>query len=491
MLPLFVACDDDSTESNPEPTPTNDAEVRSTIGPDGGELVGKQGTELEGVKLTIPAGALASDVDVWIRPTFDGDALPELSERVGLQVEVGSDGELTEPAELTLPFDPGVVARFGDEGDAVKVWVKGEGSGWSLVEADDATDADVTIALEQFTTAAAGVKVLGLPAFCGTSCDPSAAAHFDAGGCAASGACITALDTTSLPETFDFAASADGLGYLSTSGIGVIAVSHQISDGTSNASPVQAVGTSARLGVAFGGTTLFAGLGSAGNVAFAGSAKPAVFDAGAGLGVVTTKSGTPIRLSRAANGNLTAINHTTGKALKVPALPIPSLTNGNVASIVSPRDPASIMVIAVTHVVELKLSANGETLTETARIELPSSLQTSGSKLLKVSDKIMVIAVLVGGKVAVSRDAGAFELLDLDFPASSVAVDDLGRVLVGAAKSPELALFEQSGLPTGVRLSDAATTSTEFTGRIPRAIQPLGERFAVLAQDRSFYVVEL
>ncbi len=491
MLLLCSACSDDTAET--EPTNSTGTEVRATIGPEGGELVGKVGTELEGVKLSIPADALNSEVDVWIRPTFDGDSLPALSERVGLQVEVGSDGELDAAATLTLPFDAGQVGRFGETADDVKVWVKGEGNAWSLVEADANSDVDVTISLEAFTTAAAGVKVLTFPPVCDASCDALAEAHFDVNECSATSACIAQIVSPRFVETFDFAVSASGaLGFLSPAGIMVIAVSHELVGGATIESPELPPGTSIRTGSSFVQETFFAGLGSAGNVAFNGTSKPNAFDVGAGLGVVETKNGATLRLSRnSSTGNLVVVDHATGKTLKIPPLSIPS--NANIASIFvqSPRDPDSMMVIAVSHVIELKLSSGGDQLSETARIELPSSLQVAGSKQLRGSDEIMVIAVLVGGKVAVSVDAEPFEILDLDFAASSVAVDALGRVLIGSAKSPELVRQAQSGLPTGIRLSDAATTASEFSARIPRAIQASDDGFVVLTQDRNFLSVEL
>lgn len=492
---LVLGCSEETVESDPpveNPPVEVEGEVRAKVGPDGGELVGKAGTELEGVKLVIPPGALESEVEVWLRPTFDGDALPELSERVGLQVEVGSDGDLAQPATLTLPFDAGQVARFGEAGEGVKVWVKGEGDTWSLVEADGTSDSDVTIALETFTTAAAGVKILGSAAVCGAGCDALAQAHFDVANCGATSACVTKIVSRRLVETFDFALSPSGvIGYLSPEGSSLLAVTRAIESGVTTTSPLLPPGTSLRNGTHFVGDTFFAGLGSAGNIAFNGTSKPKAFDVGAGLGVITTKSGKTLRLSRdATTGNLTGFNHQTGKSLKLPALPIPGI-KGSVTQVVSPRDANSIMVIAVNNVIELKLSASGDELSETARIELPASMQVAGSKLLQASDEIMVIAVLAFGKVAVSVDAAPFELLTLGFAASSVAVDDQGRVLVGSAKSPELVLQEQSGLPTGIRLSDAAATAPEFTSLIPRAIQAGEQGFVVLTQDRNFLSLEL
>lgn len=487
----LAACSDDTTET-PNPTPEGENEVRAVIGAEGGELVGKEGTDLEGVKLVIPAGALSDDVEVWLRSTFDGEPLPELSERVGLQVEVGSDGALEKAATLTLPFDAGAVARFGDAGDDVKVWVRGADS-WSLVEADSTTDSDVTISLEAFTTAAAGVKVIGSAAICDATCDASAAAHFDAATCGATSACITSIVSPRLVETFDFAVSSKGqLGFLTVSGTDVIAVSHNTADNTTVTTPALSSTTSVRLGGGYAGAGYIVGMGSAGNAVFSSTAKPKLVDVGSGLGSVTTKSGVTLRMSRGADGNLKAVNNSTGKTLIIPPLPIPS--NANIASIgfiFSPRDPQSIMVIAVDHLTELKLDSAGTELTQTAQVTLPTALQGAGSIQVAGGDSIMVIAVLMGSTLGISRDAKTFDLVSLPFSPSSVSVNGAGSVLVGAAKSPELVLIDAANGQHGIRLSDAATTSSEFTGRIPRAIRATSDGFAVLTQDRNFLMIGL
>lgn len=485
---LLSACADDAT--TPEPTPGDASEVRAVIGPEGGELRGAAGSELEGVTLVVPAGALSEEVEVWLRPTYDGQALPALSERVGLQVEIGSEGELSKPASLTLPFDAGAVARFGESGEDVKVWVR-QGEDWSLVEANATSDADVTIALDAFTTAAAGVRVLSLPPSCDAACDASAEAHFDKATCAATSACVTAVAASRSVETFDFAVSTkDGIGYLSPSGNGVIAVVDQLSGASSVKSPALPLASSARFGAVFSSDRLIVGLGATGNGIFSGTATPKVVDAGSGLGAVTTKSGKTLRLSRAADGNLAAVNDSNGKPLNLPPLPIPSNANIAVIGFNHPVEPDSIMVIAVSHeLVQLKLDAAGTTLTETARIKLPSELAGAGSMLVSSASSIMVIAVIVGSTLGITRDGKHFDVVSLPFPPSSVAVDKDGRVLAGAAKSPELVLIEQDNAHTGIRLSDAPAGDAELTARIPRAIRASSQGFVVLTQDRGFLAV--
>lgn len=198
-----------------------------------------------------------------------------------------------------------------------------------------------------------------------------------------------------------------------------------------------------------------------------------------------TKSGVTLRLARGADGNLKAINHASGKAVNLPPLPIPSNANiSTINCIVSPRDPSSIMVIAVNNLIELKLDAAGTTLSETARLALPTELQGVGAAQLAGGGD-SIIAILIGLRVAITHDFKSFELVDLPFAASSVAVDGVGRVLIGAAKSPELLLLD-AGVATGIRLSDAAATSPDFTAHIPRAIRAYAGGFALMTQDRNF-----
>ena len=58
--------------------------ARATIGPAGGEVVGAPGSALQGVRLTIPAGALATATEIAIAPAGDtAAALPATAVRCG------------------------------------------------------------------------------------------------------------------------------------------------------------------------------------------------------------------------------------------------------------------------------------------------------------------------------------------------------------------------------------------------------------------------
>lgn len=488
-----AGCD---SESAPVEGDEEGAEVRAIIGAEGGVLEGRAGTELEGVRLTIPKDALAADTEVFLRPTFVSTSLPELSERVGIQVEVGAEAELELPATLELPFDAGAVARFGEAAEDVKVWVLGSDS-WSLVEASGASDATVTIPLERFATAAAGVKVLPRTITCGATCVASAADHFDDANCGATIACATAIVSPRDVAGFDFAASATKLAFLSPSGLkGVTGVSLDPASMTFIESPALSLSSSTRgSSITDGTSNTVMGLGTNGNAVFSGTTKPKVFDVGSGLGAVTLANGTTIRLSRDVAGKLAASNHTSGKSILLPPLEAPSLTNANIASIfVSPPSTNIILLLQADRVVELTYKTQGgaESLVQTGSFALPQSIQVDGEALLaaNVHDKIMVIAVSVRSSVFVSENRGAFTSTTLGFPTSCVGVDAAGRVVAGASQSPELAIIE-GGSITGMRLSDAAADSPELAARIPRAIRSMGSDLVVLTQDRNFVRVSL
>jgi hypothetical protein len=140
------------------PTSQPSDTLRATIGPHGGEIVGAKGSALEGVKLTIPAGALASDTQLEIKVAVDDTPLPERAVRCGPQVEIGPAGtQLAVAAEVTLPFDESIVAANERFDDDVKVWVR-QGDHWGQKEQVDSSPGSVTIELSSLDTVAAGVN---------------------------------------------------------------------------------------------------------------------------------------------------------------------------------------------------------------------------------------------------------------------------------------------------------------------------------------------
>ena len=133
-------------------------QLQGTIGAAGGELVGAAGTTLAGVHLVVPAGALASNTTITIKPAGDATPLPATAVRCGPMFAIEPEGlALAAPASLTLPFDEETVSdqnRFDDE---VKVWVK-NGSAWGQSLQTDSNPGLVTIDLPSLETVAAGVN---------------------------------------------------------------------------------------------------------------------------------------------------------------------------------------------------------------------------------------------------------------------------------------------------------------------------------------------
>jgi hypothetical protein len=137
---------------------TEDSVLHGVIGAQGGELVGAQGSALEGVHLVVPAGALAADTDISIVPAAANVALPTTAVRCGPEFTIEPVGlALTAAATLTLPFDEDAVTqnlRFDDE---VKVWSL-DGGAWGQVKQIDSSEGRVEIELSKLETYAAGVN---------------------------------------------------------------------------------------------------------------------------------------------------------------------------------------------------------------------------------------------------------------------------------------------------------------------------------------------
>jgi len=154
----------DTEESTNAATPgqstLDETRLTATIGPAGGELVGRPGTAFADVRLTIPPGALARETEIAIEPARDALPLPETAVRCGPMFTLSPVGLLLKaPATLTLPFDQERVAdqyRFEDE---VKVWVAESGR-WDQELQLDGDPGRVTIELDTLTMVTPGVNPL-------------------------------------------------------------------------------------------------------------------------------------------------------------------------------------------------------------------------------------------------------------------------------------------------------------------------------------------
>jgi len=134
--------------------------LRSTIGPQGGVLVGAAGTAFAGVRVEIPPGALGAPTEITLAKVDSATPLPATAVGCGPMFALAPSGlRLAQPASVTLPYDPVVVGdqfRFEDE---VKVWVaRTDASGWTQRLQTDSTASSVTIELDTLTTVGAGVN---------------------------------------------------------------------------------------------------------------------------------------------------------------------------------------------------------------------------------------------------------------------------------------------------------------------------------------------
>lgn len=176
-----AACGDD-----PAPSPAaGDAGVTTKrIGPAGGSL------SAFGVTLEIPAGALASEVEIGIKPVSDVK-LPDGVSLLGTAYELSPSGtQFAKPVKLVVPLPAGTTAK-----DAVLIHQPSGGAEWLPVGAPADAATTVTGFVRSFSPIAA-VKMLFAQAGCfaPTSCDLSCdyAALTCTGSCKSRGARIAA-----------------------------------------------------------------------------------------------------------------------------------------------------------------------------------------------------------------------------------------------------------------------------------------------------------
>jgi hypothetical protein len=153
---LATACSSSSSGSGP--TASDVSELSATIGAQGGEIVGKEGTKFAGLHVTIPAGALASDTQLTVRPASDDTKLPATALACGPAFALEPQGlALAVPATVTLPFDETVVENSDRFDDEVKVWAK-DGDHFAQKKQIDGAPGTVTFELSSLTAVAAGVN---------------------------------------------------------------------------------------------------------------------------------------------------------------------------------------------------------------------------------------------------------------------------------------------------------------------------------------------
>lgn len=159
-LALATACGSGSDGSVPNEAPSTSetARLEAVIGPEGGELVGQAGTPFEGVKMTVPAGAIASATKLSITSGHSTTPLPATAIPCGPEFNIEPAGlAFAQPATLSLPVDANTVDEQNRLDDETKVW-KLTADGWGQEPQIDSSEGSVTIELSANTTVVAGVN---------------------------------------------------------------------------------------------------------------------------------------------------------------------------------------------------------------------------------------------------------------------------------------------------------------------------------------------
>ena len=127
------------------------------LGPEGGDLIGPEGSALEGVRVHVPAGALREKTTLTLDRTNDALSLDGVAERVGPQFVIGPPTvTFAQPVALTVPIDGSALDRFGQTHEDCKVWFRTDGA-WSRLERTASAEGQVTVSLPSPGVAAAGV----------------------------------------------------------------------------------------------------------------------------------------------------------------------------------------------------------------------------------------------------------------------------------------------------------------------------------------------
>ncbi len=153
--------------------PPSSFHVEAVIGPAGGTLSGKPGSELDQVTLVVPAGALAVATTIAIDLAIAPSPLPPGAKTAGIYVRVGPDATpFAVPARLTLPwFEPGSAPQV--------CMLARVGSNWSSLLDPSGTPKPITASMTRASGAVAAIVNLSSIAPKPTSFAPSSAAVGD------------------------------------------------------------------------------------------------------------------------------------------------------------------------------------------------------------------------------------------------------------------------------------------------------------------------
>ena len=130
------------------------------VGPAGGVIEGAAGTELEGLKLEIPAGALNSAVTIDAAFTDEEPELGPASNFVGPSFQFFPRAQaFAKPVKVTVPVAPTTLDSFGQTTETCLMWIRAADERWSQATPVSFTETLVTAETSTLVQAAVGVKL--------------------------------------------------------------------------------------------------------------------------------------------------------------------------------------------------------------------------------------------------------------------------------------------------------------------------------------------
>jgi hypothetical protein len=488
-------------------TETTEAPVQpvqeAMMGPQGGTIEGTANGPFAGVRVEVPAGALAAMTRVRLLSVVDGTAMPPLAERVGPQFELDTGGApLAMPVRLTLPVVAGIVERFGQGPGDVKVWIRA-GEGWMLQPAVATAEGSVTISLATPTTFAAGVTALVRPLTCSITeaprcIDPQIDPQIDLRPPCTSptGFCITAIPSVAPRPTSTFALDADSTSFVypavPTRGNMVVVRRAFDARGVLSTTVSQALtGAPATFAAdieidPLGGVWI--GGGSVGNVRFRfdNAVQRLDFDA-VGDGAVVTTDGTLVRSSSA--GTTARINGVFAERIESGIETLRFLRAGAAAD---PTSPRGYWVMGPSRNNDELVRIIGGTGHQDDSFRVPAHVQADSRITVAPNG---AVAVMIQGRDGVSsrrevfvrngRDSRVIEGLP---PVFDIEYDRQGTLWMASLNTPEIFTLSPAGELTTVALANATADPAEFAARIPRAIRAqVAATVIVMTQGREFF----
>jgi hypothetical protein len=129
------------------------------VGPAGGVIEGAVGTDLQGLKLEIPAGALTSAITIDAAFTDEEPELGPGSNFVGPSFQFFPRAQtFAKPVKVTVPVAPSTLDSYGQTTESCLMWIRAADESWSQATPVGFTETLVTAETSTLVQAAVGVK---------------------------------------------------------------------------------------------------------------------------------------------------------------------------------------------------------------------------------------------------------------------------------------------------------------------------------------------